>query len=127
MAARLRPGFRVRYRAELGDGMQENEIAHLFFGRLTQPLQPNPCEVTATALKPWDDLERTVAAEPAAHAFWLPLREAASGALDASYSYDPDGANMQLPCWRFEGETIWGLTFKMLQSLLGLVQGGTCD
>lgn len=63
--------------------------------------------------------------DEAVHAFWLPLRAAASGVLDASYLYDPDGANMELPCWRFEGEVIWGLTFKMLQSLLGLVQGGS--
>lgn len=59
----------------------------------------------------------------AAHAFWLPLALAASGKLDSSYLYDLPGTQMELPCWRFEGEVIWGLTFTMLQSLLSLVNG----
>ncbi len=60
--------------------------------------------------------------EEAAHAFWLPLAQALSGALDSNYIYDPQGAQISLPCWRYQGEVIWGLTFKMLQSLLALVR-----
>jgi 8-oxo-dGTP pyrophosphatase MutT (NUDIX family) len=59
----------------------------------------------------------------AAHAFWLPLADAAAGRLDSHYLYDPHGAAVELPCWRFQGEVIWGLTFAMLQSLLKLVCG----
>lgn len=30
---------------------------------------------------------------------------------------------MTLPCWRWEGYTVWGLTHRMLSSLLELVAG----
>ena len=57
----------------------------------------------------------------AAHAFWLPLELAARGDFDSSYDYHADERTIALPCWRYQGEVIWGLTFKMLQSLLELV------
>lgn len=57
----------------------------------------------------------------AAHAFWLPLARAAGGEFDSHYDYDTGKGNLKLPCWRYEGEVIWGLTFKMLGTLLDLV------
>ena len=47
--------------------------------------------------------------------FWLPLDLAASGALDGTYTYRPD---LTLPCWTFEGHTIWGMTWRILVDLL---------
>lgn len=62
-----------------------------------------------------------VAVEPqlgpeAAAAFWLPVELAASGALDAQYSYP--GTDKTFPSWQYESFTIWGLTWRILRDLL---------
>jgi len=49
-------------------------------------------------------------------AFWLPLPLAASGALDATYIYP--GTTRTFPSWSYEGHVIWGLTWRILSSLL---------
>lgn len=79
----------------------------------------------STAISPFvylqtSDLRIRLGSE-AAHAFWLPLELAACGEFDSSYDYDAGDRTIALPCWRYEDEVIWGLTFKMLQSLLELV------
>ncbi len=63
-----------------------------------------------------------VLSEEAVHAFWLPLAMAAQGALDSGYDYE-DGANaILLPCWRYQDEVIWGLTYRMLRAFLELAR-----
>ena len=57
----------------------------------------------------------------AARVFWLPLAGARSGALDDVHVWEFEGASRKLPCWRYDGELIWGLTFYMLRALLRLV------
>lgn len=59
--------------------------------------------------------------EEAAHSFWLPLAPALRGELDSEYDYSVGPSNLKLPCWRYEGEVIWGLTFEMLRSLLRIL------
>lgn len=54
----------------------------------------------------------------AADAFWFPLFEAASGALDDTYHYERDGERGDFPCWRWEGRVVWGLTRRILAELL---------
>jgi 8-oxo-dGTP pyrophosphatase MutT (NUDIX family) len=54
----------------------------------------------------------------AAAAFWLPLRAAAGGSLDGTHTYRLGPLPLDLPCWRFEGHLIWGLTYQMLSSFL---------
>lgn len=49
-------------------------------------------------------------------AFWLPIDLAASGSLDATYTYP--GSERTFPSWRFEDYTIWGLTWRILGDLL---------
>ena len=53
----------------------------------------------------------------AASTFWLPLRLAYQGNLHATYPYPSKGQTIQLPAWEFQGNTIWGLTYRMLESL----------
>lgn len=48
-------------------------------------------------------------------AFWLPVELAASGALDATYTYP--GTDRTFPSWQFESYTIWGLTWRILRDL----------
>lgn len=57
----------------------------------------------------------------AAHSFWLPLSQAASGEFNSTYDYVSGEQRIAFPCWRFEGEVIWGLTFKMIGTLLQMV------
>jgi 8-oxo-dGTP pyrophosphatase MutT (NUDIX family) len=58
----------------------------------------------------------------AVEAFWLPLDVAHSGVLDDRYDYRLGPLPMKLPCWRFEGRVIWGLTYQMLTRFLEVVQ-----
>ncbi len=54
-------------------------------------------------------------------AFWLPLELAASGALDGSYTYP--ASQMTFPTWTYEGHVIWGLTRRILDTVLELARG----
>jgi 8-oxo-dGTP pyrophosphatase MutT (NUDIX family) len=58
--------------------------------------------------------------EAQAH-FWLPLERAAAGELDDTYVYHLGPVPMRFPCWRYQGYVVWGLTFRMLNSLLDVV------
>ncbi len=54
----------------------------------------------------------------AAAVFWLPLGLAARGSLDAQRPWSRNGQKLLLPCWHWQGEEIWGLTWRMLRLLL---------
>ncbi len=60
--------------------------------------------------------------EEADAAFWLPLDRAARGELDDVYPYRKGPVTLNMGCWRYEQHIVWGLTYRMLQSLLGLVR-----
>jgi 8-oxo-dGTP pyrophosphatase MutT (NUDIX family) len=64
-----------------------------------------------------------VAGDEADAVFWLPLDDALAGALDSQYEYlfGAAQAPMMLPCWRYEGFVIWGLTYRLLMDLFELV------
>lgn len=52
---------------------------------------------------------------------WLPLAQAASGELSSTVPYHLPQGTVSAPCWQFEKQTIWGLTYRMLSSLIQLV------
>jgi 8-oxo-dGTP pyrophosphatase MutT (NUDIX family) len=54
-------------------------------------------------------------------AFWLPLPLAASGSLDATYTYP--SSQMTFPSWAYGGHVIWGLTWRILGDLLAAGRG----
>jgi 8-oxo-dGTP pyrophosphatase MutT (NUDIX family) len=60
--------------------------------------------------------------DEAVDAFWFPLHRAAGGELDAVYPYRLGPMSWDLPCWRWEERTVWGLTHQMLSALLELVR-----
>jgi 8-oxo-dGTP pyrophosphatase MutT (NUDIX family) len=61
--------------------------------------------------------------EEAVEAFWFPLDVAASGAIDGTYEWKLGPMKLDLPCWNFEGHTVWGLTHQMLSNFLQLMRG----
>jgi 8-oxo-dGTP pyrophosphatase MutT (NUDIX family) len=63
--------------------------------------------------------------EEAESVFWLPLAVAASGALDAIYQHQLGPLSLRLPCWRYQGYVIWGLTYGMLRKLLEIAAYST--
>jgi 8-oxo-dGTP pyrophosphatase MutT (NUDIX family) len=78
-----------------------------------------------TSVTPFLFIEE-VAAEPALGpeaeaAFWLPIEGAAIGSFDGEMQYVHQGTPLTFPCWHFEGYVIWGLTYRMLRSLIEAV------
>lgn len=53
-----------------------------------------------------------------ADAFWFPLAGAAAGQFDGSLRHEIAGRTHELPCFDYEGRTIWGLTYSMLSELI---------
>jgi len=56
---------------------------------------------------------------------WVPLGFLADPANRSTLIWQLDGAKVTLPCYRFGGHTIWGLTLRMADELLDLLTGGT--
>ena len=68
----------------------------------------------------------------AARTFWMPLAQARNGDLDAPYKHmeGPGEIERTYPSWRWDGETIWGMTRQILHSLLEATwprSGPTCQ
>lgn len=58
----------------------------------------------------------------AQEAFWLPVDRVVGGELSDKYPYKINGLPAQLPCWRYQGHVIWGLTHRILSQLIGIVE-----
>jgi isopentenyl-diphosphate Delta-isomerase len=67
----LRFGFRARYRTELPNGLTENEIVYVYFGRAPATFTLNPEEVAATAPMSLPELKRDIVRRPVRYAYWL--------------------------------------------------------
>lgn len=52
--------------------------------------------------------------------FWLPLEAAAAGVLDAEHRYQDGDLVRLLPAWQYQDRVVWGLTYRMLRSLLSV-------
>jgi isopentenyl-diphosphate delta-isomerase len=64
-------GFFARYRAELGNGMHENEFVYVYFGRLRSEPKPDPDEIADIAQLSCDDISRRLRREPDAFTAWF--------------------------------------------------------
>jgi 8-oxo-dGTP pyrophosphatase MutT (NUDIX family) len=91
------------------------EPLHPLFHGLERPLHVTPFVYVLTA-----DVEASTGAE-ARRVFWLPLAEVVSGSLDSTLRYTLAGLTKDFPCWRYAGEEIWGLTYRIVQDFLGVV------
>jgi isopentenyl-diphosphate Delta-isomerase len=71
VTAPLSFGFFARYRTELDNGMQENELVYVYFGRLADEPQPDPAEIADVAFLSCDDVARRIKQKPGSFAFWF--------------------------------------------------------
>lgn len=69
----LEPAFAFRYRADLGNGLQEHEYDHVFVGRFPGAPAPNAAEVAEWRWAGLDELVRDAAARPAAYTEWFKI------------------------------------------------------
>ena len=60
------------YQADLGGGLVEHELDHVFVGRWSGVLRPDPAEVSATRWVRRDDLEANLARSPGRYTAWFP-------------------------------------------------------
>ncbi len=59
--------------------------------------------------------------EEVADVVWIPLDWLQSGQGAGTMDYDWHGVQVKLPCVRYRGYLVWGLTYRMLSSLLRLL------
>jgi isopentenyl-diphosphate delta-isomerase len=69
--ARLTFGFTTHYHASFPNGLTENEIVHVYFGRAPSRLAPNPAEVAAVSFVSLTELRRDIRRRPGRYAVWL--------------------------------------------------------
>lgn len=58
-----------------------------------------------------------------AEAIWAPIGPLVRGECADTISRDFHGTTVELPCVRVAGHAVWGLTYQMLQSLFGALEG----
>jgi isopentenyl-diphosphate delta-isomerase len=63
--------FSMNYRAEVSNGLVEDEIVHVFGGRFDGTPSPDPLEVSDWCWKPFGEVERDVDARPAIYTIWF--------------------------------------------------------
>jgi isopentenyl-diphosphate delta-isomerase len=63
--------LRTHYRADVGNGLIEDEVVHLFLGAYDGPVTPDPDEVEGFDWVSRADLRQRMAADPEAYTYWF--------------------------------------------------------
>lgn len=63
--------FSFTYRAEVGNGLVEHELDHVFFGQYDGPLLPDPAEVQDVRWMRMNDLADDLRTSPGQYTAWL--------------------------------------------------------
>lgn len=69
----LQPLFATAYRADLPNGLIENEYVHVFGGRFEDDPKPDPSEVQAWSWQSLDDINRQLKAGPGHFTAWFEI------------------------------------------------------
>jgi isopentenyl-diphosphate Delta-isomerase len=64
-------GFRARYRTSFANGLHENELVYVYFGRLDGRANPNPREVADLKLLEVPAIRKQARRMPEAYAYWF--------------------------------------------------------
>ena len=67
----LKFAFRTHYRADVGNGLTEDEIVHLFVGAYDGAVTPDPEEVSGFEWVTRAELRQRIAADPEAYTYWF--------------------------------------------------------
>jgi isopentenyl-diphosphate Delta-isomerase len=67
----LRFGFFARYRTDLDNGMQENELVYVYFGALRGKAKPDPAEIANLELASVTEITRLIRRTPDCFTHWL--------------------------------------------------------
>jgi len=67
----LQPGFQTRYRAELGNGLVENELVHILFAVSDAPARCHPDEASDVKGISLEALGADIKASPETYAVWI--------------------------------------------------------
>jgi isopentenyl-diphosphate delta-isomerase len=73
LAAELRFVYKFRYQASYADLGAENELCHVFLGRIGEDVQPNAQEISAIRFVSADTLDRELAESPERFTPWFKL------------------------------------------------------
>ena len=60
-------------------------------------------------------------------ALWVPLGFFFNEANRSSLTYDFEDRTYELPCYRYDGRVVWGLTLRMLDEVLEILSGRVID
>jgi isopentenyl-diphosphate Delta-isomerase len=63
--------YKFAYRAEFGDAGSENELCHVYLGRIAGEIRPNSHEIADVRFVPAADLARELDKEPQAYTPWF--------------------------------------------------------
>jgi 8-oxo-dGTP pyrophosphatase MutT (NUDIX family) len=66
-----------------------------------------------------------VPSEEVAEVLWVPFSYLQAPANRQTLRYRRDGIDVELPCYRYQGREIWGLTLRMIDDLLGRWASGS--
>lgn len=53
---------------------------------------------------------------------WLPVDDLETGVRDTTVLHEYRGSRLRFPAWDLDGDKVWGLTYRMIQSLLALLE-----
>lgn len=81
-ACELSPAFTLVYRAEVGGGLVEHELDHVFVGRWRGEPAPDPAEADAWRWVPLPEVVRDAAAHPERYTPWFRLIAADPALVD---------------------------------------------
>lgn len=73
IACELSPVFTFTYRADVGEGLIENEIDHVFFGHFNGPVLPEPSEVSDVRWMRMNDLADDLRTSVDSYTAWLSI------------------------------------------------------
>ena len=55
---------------------------------------------------------------------WVPLDVLASADPSVTFTYRGEGHAIEAPCVHLDGRVLWGMTYRMVRQLLGVLRAG---
>ena len=104
------------------------ETAGRPLGRLSEvrthlPLGSVPHSVVPVAFAVNGELDLALDEREVQEALWVPLAFLLDRGNRSSFTWVRAGLPLPMPCYTFRGRVIWGLTLKIVDELLALVEG----